>query len=97
MKRPSSEPIFGIIYIYDVLSSNTNGFRQIFLTKGDNNAVTDEVLYPGDRTTVTRQEIRGFVRGFVPLLGWAVIGVQESAWVKYLVWAFVLVAGCLGI
>lgn len=71
--------------------------RQIFLTKGDNNAVTDEVLYPGNRTTVTRQEIRGFVRGFVPLLGWAVIGVQEIAWVKYMVWAFVLVAACLGI
>lgn len=69
----------------------------MFVTKGDNNAVTDEVLYPGDRTTVSRQEIRGFVRGFVPLLGWPVIGVQEIVWVKYLVWAFVLVAACLGI
>lgn len=69
----------------------------MFLTKGDNNAVTDEVLYPGDRTTVSRQEIRGSVRGFVPLLGWPVIAVQEFVWVKYLVWGFVLVAACLGL
>jgi signal peptidase len=69
----------------------------MFVTKGDNNEVTDEVLYPGDRTSVSRQEIRGFVRGFLPLLGWLVIAVQEIVWVKYLVCAFVLVAACLGI
>lgn len=69
----------------------------MFLTKGDNNELTDEVLYPWNRTTVSRDEIVGFVRGFVPLLGWMVIAVQEIVWVKYLAWAFVLIAACLGI
>jgi signal peptidase I len=43
----------------------------------------DVTLYPGDRTLVTREEVLGFVRGYVPFLGWIVIGFQESHWVKY--------------
>ncbi|KAI1377695.1 putative signal peptidase complex catalytic subunit SEC11 [Hypoxylon crocopeplum] len=63
---------------------------QIFLTKGDNNLLNDVALYPEDRTSVLRKEVVGFVRGYVPLVGWIVIGMQELSWVKPVV--FVLVA-----
>ncbi|KAH9904424.1 putative signal peptidase complex catalytic subunit SEC11 [Xylariomycetidae sp. FL2044] len=66
------------------------GISQSFLTKGDNNALNDVILYPGDRTMVLRSEVVGFVRGYIPLVGWLVIGFQEVYWVKYAVYAIVV-------
>jgi signal peptidase len=45
--------------------------------KGDNNPVDDTTLYPDGRGYVPRSEILGFVRGYIPLLGWIVIGIQD--------------------
>lgn len=49
----------------------------MILTKGDNNAVDDRVMYPDGQEYVFREQIIGFVRGYVPLLGWIVIGLQR--------------------
>jgi signal peptidase I len=57
---------------------------QVFLTKGDNNLFDDVSLYPGDRTLVSQEEVIGFVRGYMPLLGWIVIGFQDVYWLRYL-------------
>ncbi|KAI1351284.1 putative signal peptidase complex catalytic subunit SEC11 [Xylaria sp. FL0043] len=61
---------------------DTSGL-QSFLTKGDNNIVDDVALYPGQRTSVYRSEVVGFVRGYVPYMGWFVIAFQDFYWMKY--------------
>ncbi|KAI1743974.1 putative signal peptidase complex catalytic subunit SEC11 [Xylaria scruposa] len=63
-------------------TQDTSGLPS-FLTKGDNNNVDDVALYPGQRTSVYRSEVVGFVRGYIPYLGWIVIVFQEFYWVKY--------------
>ena len=66
--------------------SNRFVTSQWFLTKGDNNKNDDVALYPDGRTLVSRGEVVGFVRGYVPKLGWLVIGFQENIYcLKYLV------------
>ena len=61
------------------------------LTKGDNNALSDESLYPVGRTSATRQEVVGLVAGYVPFIGWAAIAFQETAWMKFVLLGIVLV------
>lgn len=51
--------------------------EQSFTTKGDNNRIDDVVLYPDARHTVKRGEIVGFVRGYVPFVGWPTLLMQE--------------------
>lgn len=63
--------------------------RQLIVTKGDNNAFDDVSLYPPGRAFIFRDEVVGLVRGYVPFLGWMVIGLQEVLWVKYLLITFV--------
>lgn len=43
----------------------------------------DIPLYPPGRQYVRREEVVGLVRGYVPFVGWLVIGLQEFAWVKF--------------
>ena len=61
------------------------------MTKGDNNVLDDVSLYPGERTMVSRGEVVGFVRGYIPFLGWAAIGVQEVLWVKYILYSLLAI------
>ncbi len=56
--------------------------RQKVLTKGDNNAVDDTLLYPAGQNFVDRDEIVGVVVGYAPLLGWATIVFNEYPWLK---------------
>jgi signal peptidase len=63
--------------------------RQLIVTKGDNNAFDDISLYPKGREFVSRDEVLGLVRGYVPFLGWVVIALQEVGWLKYLLLAVV--------
>lgn len=71
--------------------SNSFAPRQWFLTKGDNNENDDIALYPDGRTLVSRGEVVGFVRGYVPKLGWLIIGFQENIYnMKYLVAGIIL-------
>lgn len=63
--------------------------RQLVLTKGDNNEFDDVSLYPVGREFISRDEIVGLVRGYIPLLGWVVIALQEFVWFKCLLFAFV--------
>ncbi|KAK4638911.1 Signal peptidase complex catalytic subunit S11C [Podospora pseudocomata] len=53
--------------------------EEMVLTKGDNNELNDSVgmMYPGGQEYISRREIAGFVRGYVPLLGWVVIFLQD--------------------
>ena len=63
--------------------------RQLIVTKGDNNEFDDVSLYPQGRAFISRDEVVGLVRGYVPFLGWVVIALQEVVWVKYLLLTFV--------
>ncbi|KAK2604302.1 hypothetical protein N8I77_007245 [Diaporthe amygdali] len=63
--------------------------KQRFLTKGDNNEADDVTLYPKGRTLVSRREVIGFVRLYVPWMGWLVIGFQEIHWIRYLIAAII--------
>ena len=51
------------------------------------------MLYPEGRMSVERQEVVGFVRGYLPLVGWLVIALQEVVWLKY---ALVAVFAAIG-
>jgi len=53
----------------------------------------DIMLYPEGRMSVERQEVVGFVRGYLPLVGWLVIALQEVVWLKY---ALVAVFAAIG-
>lgn len=82
---------------YERLSGDQEGFgtyviRQVFVTKGDNNELEDIAMYPDGRVSVERGEVVGFVRGYLPLLGWLVIALQEVVWLKYVLIS--LFAGC---
>lgn len=61
------------------------------MTKGDNNDIDDVPLYPAGKVSVSREETLGFVRGYVPLVGWAVIAFQQTLSIKGL--AAILNAG----
>lgn len=50
--------------------------RQLILTKGDNNELDDVALYPPGRQYIYREEIVGFVRGYVPKLGLLSLGLK---------------------
>ncbi|TVY16131.1 Signal peptidase complex catalytic subunit SEC11 [Lachnellula arida] len=62
--------------------------RQLMVTKGDNNEFEDIPLYPAGRQFISRDEVKGLVTGYLPFLGWMVIGLQEVVWVKYLLFVF---------
>lgn len=65
--------------------------RQYILTKGDNNELTDESLYPADQDFVYRHQIVGVVRGYVPYLGWPVILLNSYPWIRILA----ILLGCV--
>jgi signal peptidase len=50
---------------------------QLILTKGDNNLLDDSLLYPDGQDYLDRHQIIGFVRGYVPFLGWIPILIQN--------------------
>jgi signal peptidase len=47
------------------------------LTKGDNNLIDDRTMYPDGQDYLPRSQILGFVRGYIPFMGWIVIVIQE--------------------
>lgn len=51
----------------------------MILTKGDNNLMDDRSMYPDGQEYVSGDQIIGFVRGYVPFIGWIVIGLQRIA------------------
>ncbi|KAL4876706.1 hypothetical protein BJY04DRAFT_222881 [Aspergillus karnatakaensis] len=51
--------------------------QQFILTKGDNNLIDDMLLYPDGQDYLTRDEVLGFVRGYVPFIGWIVLVLQD--------------------
>lgn len=50
--------------------------HELSITKGDNNEVDDIALYPAGRQAVRRDEVVGFVRGYLPFVGWPAILMQ---------------------
>ena len=53
------------------------------------------MLYPGGRMDVSRSEVVDFVRGYLPLVGWLVIVLQEVVWLKYALIAFFAAIGSM--
>ncbi|KAI1208926.1 putative signal peptidase complex catalytic subunit SEC11 [Annulohypoxylon truncatum] len=75
-----------VIQVYPGESSNgAISLRHTFLTKGDNNELSDVALYPMPRTSVSRKEVVGFVRGYIPFLGWVVIYLRENYWARCII------------
>ncbi|OKL63623.1 hypothetical protein UA08_00957 [Talaromyces atroroseus] len=70
--------------------------RQFILTKGDNNQFMDVPLYPPGREFVSRDEVVGLVRGYVPLVGWLVICLHEVVWGKYFIFLLVFCYSLFG-
>jgi signal peptidase len=52
-------------------------YSQLILTKGDNNLIDDTTLYPEGQDYLPRNQILGFVRGYIPFIGWSVIVLQD--------------------
>jgi signal peptidase len=59
------------------------------MTKGDNNNANDISLYPRGRHYASRDEVVGVVVGYMPWVGWLVIGISQACWLRYLVLGFV--------
>lgn len=72
----------GIVSLQKLILSKQ---RQIILTKGDNNLIDDTVLYPEGQDYLLRSNILGFVRGYVPFVGWFVIILQDFSRLRELV------------
>ena len=62
-----------------------------FLTKGDNNSVDDRGLYAPGQFWLTRKDVVGRARGFLPYVGIVTIIMNEYPKFKYAVLA------CLGL
>ncbi|KAJ5456897.1 hypothetical protein N7530_012171, partial [Penicillium desertorum] len=60
-------------------------YSQLILTKGDNNLIDDTLMYPEGQDYLPRSQILGFVRGYIPFIGWFVIGLQDFRWLRQLV------------
>ncbi|CAG8909025.1 unnamed protein product [Penicillium egyptiacum] len=58
---------------------------QLILTKGDNNLIDDMLMYPEGQDFLPRSQILGFVRGYIPFMGWFVIGLQDFRWLRELI------------
>lgn len=56
--------------------------RQGILTKGDNNLLDDVSLYPHGQNLVSREEIVGIVKGYLPGIGYISIAMQENRWLQ---------------
>ncbi|KAK0666938.1 putative signal peptidase complex catalytic subunit SEC11C [Cercophora samala] len=69
---PFIHRVVGVFY-------DDNEKEEMLVTKGDNNELNDSVgmMYPGGQEYISRREIMGFVRGYVPFLGWIVIFLQN--------------------
>lgn len=51
-------------------------FELSIMTKGDNNRADDSIQYPKDRPYLHDLDIRGLVKGYIPILGRLVLAVQ---------------------
>lgn len=72
------------------LHEKTNGTVK-FLTKGDNNSVDDRGLYAPGQLWLTKKDVVGRARGFLPHVGMVTICMNEYPKFKYAVLA------CLGL
>ena len=54
------------------------------MTKGDNNEVDDVLLYPSEQMFVSRDDIVGVVKLYLPCVGWPTIIISEYRWLKVL-------------
>ena len=60
-----------------MLYADTEICRQLVVTKGDNNIIDDTVMYPNNQSYLYRRQIVGFVRGYLPFVGWTAIILQD--------------------
>lgn len=72
------------------LHEKSNGTIK-FLTKGDNNSVDDRGLYAPGQQWLTKDDVVGRAKGFLPYIGLVTIYMNEYPKVKYAVLA------CLGV
>jgi signal peptidase I len=68
-----------------VLYADTEICRQLIVTKGDNNIIDDRVMYPNDQSYVYRHQIIGFVRGYMPFIGWTAIILQDPMCLRQII------------
>ncbi|KAK1921544.1 putative signal peptidase [Papiliotrema laurentii] len=68
--------------VHRVIESHTTNTTQLLLTKGDNNASDDLMLYKGQQW-IERKHIIGKVRGFLPYVGYVTIAMNDFPQLKY--------------
>lgn len=70
--------------VHRVLREHHNDEKQFLLTKGDNNAVDDLSLYANKKRYLDyKTDIVGTVKGYIPLLGYVTILINENEYFKY--------------
>ncbi|CEG75288.1 Putative Signal peptidase I [Rhizopus microsporus] len=77
----SMEPAF---HRGDLLFLTETG-KEYLLTKGDNNARDDRVLYDRGQMWINKEHLVGKVKGFLPYVGMVTIMMNDYAWMKYAV------------
>ncbi|KAL6237672.1 hypothetical protein BDW75DRAFT_238092 [Aspergillus navahoensis] len=75
---PMVHRVHRVMYGQSTSSPNPDStHQQLILTKGDNNLIDDTLMYPDGQDFLPRRHVLGFVRGYVPCIGWIVIVLQE--------------------
>lgn len=79
-KLPGQE--IPIVHRSHIIQDKTDG--EIFLlTKGDNNSVDDRGLYPRGENWISRSQVLGRIRGYVPYAGYFTIMFADYPILKY--------------
>ncbi|KAI9899757.1 hypothetical protein N3K66_006218 [Trichothecium roseum] len=68
--------------VHRVVRKYGTGNEAKLLTKGDNNAGSDEELYARGQDYLERQDIIGSVVGYIPFVGYVTIMLSEHPWMK---------------
>ncbi|GKT37205.1 putative multi-domain containing protein [Aduncisulcus paluster] len=91
---PANDSTFSLSY-QSKLEWNNDFTENFYLTKGDNNRYFDQPLY-GDKDLLSRDDIKGRIRGYFPYVGYITILLNEKPWVKYILFAIMGLAALAG-
>ncbi|KAG5440700.1 hypothetical protein PCK2_000288 [Pneumocystis canis] len=69
--------------VHRVIQERHGDSVQKVLTKGDNNRYDDLELYLKNQTYLTRDNIIGVVKGFLPYVGWITLAMNDFQKLKY--------------
>ncbi|KAI1714181.1 peptidase s24-like domain-containing protein [Ditylenchus destructor] len=71
--------------VHRIIKLFQSGESVKFLTKGDNNRVDDTSLYPEGKRWLTREDVIGVAKGYIPYAGYVTILLHENHKLRYIV------------